>query len=236
MILGSALCAGAPITNFPMLLAGRGLQGVGSSGLIILEKIILADKVSLKENAKNNTVFTLLGGIGFGIGPTVGGYLTTVSWRWCFIVNIPLAAASLVLAHFVMRPVLLGPQDIKGDSCVSSSEPFSKRLATVDFGGELLFLFGMGLFVLAITWAGAYYPWSDAKVVAPLVIGSVLLMAFLIWEYSLLPGRWLATRLPHQRAMIPLKLLWTRNAGLLMYIDFITGMGMHIQFNLRRDL
>jgi hypothetical protein len=38
-----------------MLLAGRGVEGLGCAGLIILIDIILADKVSLKENAKNNT-------------------------------------------------------------------------------------------------------------------------------------------------------------------------------------
>ena len=37
MILGSALCAGAPTDNFPMLLAGRALQGLGSAGLNICE-------------------------------------------------------------------------------------------------------------------------------------------------------------------------------------------------------
>ena len=82
MIFGSALCAGAPVDDFPMLLAGRGLEGVGSAGLIILIDVILADKVSLNENAKNNTIFTFVHGIGFSVGPVIGGYLTAVSWRW----------------------------------------------------------------------------------------------------------------------------------------------------------
>ena len=43
-ILGSALCAGAPLNDFPMLLAGRGLEGVGAAGLIILLKIILVSQ------------------------------------------------------------------------------------------------------------------------------------------------------------------------------------------------
>ena len=88
-----------------------------------------------------------------------------------------------------------------------------------------MFLLGMGLLVLALTWAGSYYPWSDAKVIAPLVIGAVLLVIFLIYEYLLLPGHLLSEKFPLQQAMIPLKLIWTRNAGLLMYINFITGMG-----------
>ena len=108
---------------------------------------------------------------------------------------------------------------------VSSKDRFLARLGTVDFGGQLLFLFGMGLLVLALTWAGSYYPWSTAQVIAPLVIGVVLLVAFLIYEYLLLPGHLLAEKFPLQQAMISLKLIWTRNAGLLLYINFITGMG-----------
>lgn len=146
----------------------------------------------------------------------------------CFIINIPISVVGLVFTHFLARPVMLGPQDLPGQdgtTQLSRSASFLKRVRTIDFGGQFLFLFGMGLFVLALTWAGAYYPWGDVRVLAPLIVGSVLLVAFLGWEYLFLPGRIFARKYPHQHPMIPLNLLWTRNAGLLMYINFITGMG-----------
>lgn len=228
MILGSVLCAAAPVTAFPMLLVGRAIQGIGCAGVNILTKVILADKVSLKENAKNNTLFTVIGGIGYGIGPVIGGYLTQVNWRWCFILNIPIAVVGSVVAHFILRPVLLGPQEITrtdGSSEPHTSRTFIARILTFDFGGQFLFLFGMGLLVLALTWAGSYYHWSDVKVLAPLVIGLALLIAFIAWEYLMIPGSPMANRFPYQKAMIPLKLLCTRNVGILIYINFITGMG-----------
>lgn len=193
-----------------------------------MTKVILADKVSLEENAKNNTVFTIVGGIGYGNGPVIGGYLTQVSWRWCFIINIPIGVVGSVIAHFLLRPVLLGPQEITrsdGSSEPHTSRTLIARLSTIDFGGQFLFLFGMGLLVLALTWAGSYYPWSDVKVIAPLVIGIILLILFTLWEYLMIPGSSMANRFPYQKAMIPLKLLCTRNAGILIYINFITGMG-----------
>jgi hypothetical protein len=140
--------------------------------------------------------------------------------------NLELAVAGLVVAHFLMRPVLLGPQDIVGHediTRISSSDRFVKRLSAVDFGGQLMFLLGMGLLVLALTWAGSYYPWSDVNVIAPLAVGAILMLVFLLWEYSLLPGCWLSNKFPLQQAMIPLKLLCTRNAGLLMYINFVSN-------------
>jgi hypothetical protein len=141
----------------------------------------------------------------------------------------------IVLLHFVSRPLLLGAQDIQDDEPsssghVSKSATLLKRLSTIDYGGQLLFLFGIGLFVLALTWAGSYYPWADAKVLAPLIVGTVLTISFAFWESLLLPGKALAERLPFQRAMIPMKLLWTRNGGILTYINFITGMAMYAVF------
>ncbi|PQE26033.1 hypothetical protein CJF30_00000752 [Rutstroemia sp. NJR-2017a BBW] len=232
-LLGSALCAGAPLTAFTMFLFGRALQGIGCSGLLILTKVLLADKVTLRENAKNNSTFAIVGGIAYGVGPTIGGYLTQVSWRWCFIINIPIAALGMILAHFILRPLLLGPQPITridDGAEMPGSATFLSRLSTIDFGGQFLFLFGMGLFILAITWAGAYYPWSSPKVIIPLTLGIVLLLLFLLWESLMQPGLPLARKSPYRRAMLPLPLILSRNAGLLMYINFVTGMAMYAVF------
>jgi MFS family permease len=228
MTIGSALSAGAPLTAFPMLLVGRGLQGMGCAGLNIIVRTVLADKVSLKENTKNNTIFTLVAGVAYGIGPVIGGYLTQVTWRWCFIINVPIGVTALVLSHFVLRPELLGPQKItRTDGFEESNiaQTFLARVLTIDFEGQFLFLFGMGLLVLALTWGGSYYPWEDERVLAPLVIGGVLIILFLAWEYLMMPGNSLAVRYPYRKAMIPLSLLFTRNVGILIYINFITGMG-----------
>ncbi|KAG4421958.1 hypothetical protein IFR04_004937 [Cadophora malorum] len=230
MLLGSVLCAAAPTSAFAMFLVGRALQGIGCAGLLIVTKVILADKVNLKENAANNTVFTIVAGIGYSIGPVIGAYLTETSWRWCFIINIPIGVIGLVLAHFVLRPELLGPQEVARADGVPDpalSQTLVARLSTIDFGGQFLFLFGMGLFVLALTWAGSYYPWQDVRILAPLVIGVVLLVAFAAWEYLLLPGNKLSNRSPTKKAMIPMKLLTRRNVGLLIYVNLVTGMAMY---------
>ena len=79
MLVGSALCAGAQA--WAMLLLGRALQGIGSAGIANVSKIILADKTTLRDNAKNNSIFALIGGIGYSVGPVIGGYLTAVSPR-----------------------------------------------------------------------------------------------------------------------------------------------------------
>ena len=75
MLIGSALCTGAPTSAFPVLLLGRGFQGMAAAGLNVCSRTIIADKVSLKENAKTWSLFALTGGISYAIGPVIGGEL-----------------------------------------------------------------------------------------------------------------------------------------------------------------
>lgn len=76
MLIGSALCTGAPTNAFPVLLLGRGFQGLAAAGLNVIVRTILADKVSLQENARNWAIFALVGGISYAIGPVIGGKST----------------------------------------------------------------------------------------------------------------------------------------------------------------
>jgi MFS family permease len=70
-LVGSTLCAAAQ--SWGMLLLGRALQGTGSAGTMNVVMIILADKVSLRENAKNNSIFAFIAGVGYAVGPEIGG-------------------------------------------------------------------------------------------------------------------------------------------------------------------
>ena len=63
LTIGSVLCATTP--NWPVLLLGRGLQGVGTAGATNIALIILADAVSLREQAVNTSIFQLMNGVGY---------------------------------------------------------------------------------------------------------------------------------------------------------------------------
>jgi MFS family permease len=236
MIVGSALCTAAPLNTFPVFILGRALQGVSVAGINVITRTILADKVSLKENAKNTSLFSFCAGISNAIGPVIGGFLTNTTWRWCFGINLPVAVAGALLVMLILRPVLLGPQPLPADFQNRQSDGdgarvmrrFKARMSSIDYGGQLLFLFGVGLVILALTWGGASYGWSDIHVLVPLVLGSLLTCGFMWWEYLMTPGKYLARKLPLQKPSIPWELLGQRNMGLLFYINFATGMGMHL--------
>ena len=81
-MLGSAISTGA--ANMPMMLAGRGIAGIGAAGLLTVVRVILADSRSLDDNNIQSAMMVLLYTIGFCVGPTIGGALTTVTFRWVF--------------------------------------------------------------------------------------------------------------------------------------------------------
>ncbi|KAK5998022.1 MFS-type transporter ucsD [Cladobotryum mycophilum] len=230
MLLGSALCTASPTSAFPMLLLGRGFQGLAAAGLNVLVRTILADRVSLQDSAKNWAIFAFVGGIAYALGPVAGGYLTGSNWRWCFGINLPIAGLALVITFVFLRKELLGPQPIPELDETNETGRRTKliaRLKTVDFGGQILFLLGFGLIILGLTWGGATYSWGSAPVLVPLIIGGLLAGSFLAWERQLAPGRSLSRKLPWQRAMIPWSLLTNRDIGIIFYTECVTGMSMY---------
>lgn len=246
MMLGSGLCTAAPTNVYGLLLLGRAFQGISASGLNVLTRTILADRVSLEESAKSWAIFSIVGGVSYGLGPVIGGmfrflhttsganffktgYLTKVNWRWCFAINLPIAVFGLLIVFILLRKHLLGPQPIPElDETAETGRrtTFLVRLQTIDFGGQILFLAGSGLLILGLTCGGATYPWNSAAVITSLAIGSLLLAVFVLWERLLEPGRYLANRLPKQKPMIPWSLISTKDMGLLFYIECTTGISM----------
>lgn len=189
VLIGSALCTSAPTNAFPVLILGRALQGMGCAGVQVIERVILADKVSLKEYSKNSSIFSLFAGVSYGLGPIIGGFLTNTSWRWCFGINLPVGVVGVITVFTILRRELLGPRplpellaDTDGSEQRQSTQRFKARLSTIDFGGQFLFLSGMGLLILALTWGGGEYVWSSVHVLLPLVLGFILTLGFVLYQ------------------------------------------------------
>lgn len=224
LMIGSVFCAAAQ--TWGMLLFGRALQGVGAAGIQNLTRVVLSDNVSLAENSKNNTTFSLIAGLSYAVGPVIGGYLAAANWRYCFVLSIPIAFTSHFLIFFLMRKELIrGWVDSR-----SNKKGYISGLATFDWMGMFLFIFGVGLIILGVMWAGTQYAWNSAAVIAPLVIGGILFIIFFLHEYLLEPGRLISRTFPKQVAMIPWNLFQKHDTFLLMVINFATGASLYSAF------
>ena len=105
------------------------------------------------------------------------------------------------------------------------------RLGTIDYIGQVLFLFGLGLLILALTWAGdgeaGTYKWTSVQVIAPLVVGGVLTVCWFVYEYSMPPSRVMSRVFPRQRAMMPWALFKNKEISILFLVNFCLGMCMY---------
>jgi EmrB/QacA subfamily drug resistance transporter len=92
--VASALCAIAP--NATTLILARGLQGVGGALLTPGSLAILQTSFAEEDRGRVIGAWSGLTGAASAVGPFVGGWLLDVSsWRWIFVLNLPLAAGVL---------------------------------------------------------------------------------------------------------------------------------------------
>lgn len=92
-VLGSALCAAAPSPE--ILIAARVLQGAGAAALTPTSLSMLLPLFSARERPMVIGAWAALGGVGAAMGPPLGGLLVQASWRWIFLVNVPLGLVAL---------------------------------------------------------------------------------------------------------------------------------------------
>jgi len=159
------------------------------------------------------------------VGPVIGGYVAAASWRYCFVIPIPIALVAHILIFFLMRKDLVkGRVALNHDD--SRRSGYIKGLAIIDWAGLITFILGVGLLVLAIQWGGTSYAWKSPAVIVSLVIGGVLCMYFFLHEYLLGAGRLMARIFPRQVPMIPSTLFHKKDTSILMIINFSAGVSL----------
>ncbi|KAF9110546.1 hypothetical protein BGX27_006206, partial [Mortierella sp. AM989] len=92
--IGSAGCGAAP--TMVSLILFRALQGFGGSGFFPVVMIMISDMFeNLEERARYQSLVWLALATASVTGPLLGGvFVETISWRWCFYINLPLGAIS----------------------------------------------------------------------------------------------------------------------------------------------
>ncbi len=158
-MLGSLLCAIA--ANILQLIIFRVVQGVGGGMLLPLGFMILTREAGPGRLGRLMSILSipmLLAPIG---GPILGGWLIdTSSWRWIFLINLPIGVLTVVLAAIVF------PRDRPA------------RSETFDAVGVLLLSPGLAMFLFAVSSIPGRGTVADRHVVIPATIGLALIAGF----------------------------------------------------------
>ncbi|KAL4903034.1 hypothetical protein BDW74DRAFT_169265 [Aspergillus multicolor] len=173
--LGSLICAVAPSST--TLIVGRAIAGVGAGGVTNGSFLLIAHSVS---PAKRPTFVGLLGsmyGLAAIAGPLMGGAFTdnaSLTWRWCFWINLPLGIVPACVIIFLI-PSFAGGS--------SRQEGVLNQVRQMDVPGSLCLLPGVICLLLALQWGGTRYSWDSGRIIALFVLAGLLLMGFIVIQY-----------------------------------------------------
>jgi MFS family permease len=99
--VGSAICGGAH--SAAILIFGRLVQGLGTGGIDLFAEMIVCDIIPLRKRGPYLAIKHITFAIGTTLGSLLGGVFDDHGWRWCFLINIPICAISLVTMCFYLN-------------------------------------------------------------------------------------------------------------------------------------
>ncbi|KFY75635.1 hypothetical protein V499_04394 [Pseudogymnoascus sp. VKM F-103] len=206
--IGSAVCGAAPNSN--AFIVGRAIAGTGTSGMFSGLMVIMFHTIPLQHRPIFQGFFGAIFALGSVIGPLVGGTFTDkVTWRWCFYLNLPIGAVTIIVAILILH--------LPNQKLDEQATGWIGRLKQLDPIGNLIFLPGVVCLILALQWGGAQYSWNNARIIILLILCGILCIAFIgvqIWK--------------DESAMVPPRLVKQRSIGASMWCSFFNGAGMMV--------
>ena len=204
--VASAWCGLAP--DVTQLIVARAVQGVGAALLVPGSLALISATFSSEQRGRAIGTWSGFTAIAAGVGPVLGGWLVeSVSWRWIFFINLPLAGLVLAIAWWRV------PE--------SRDEDAAGRL---DWPGATLTVLGLGGVVYGLIEAGTR-GFRDFVVIASLAVGVVALVAFVFVEAR------------SSNPMMPLRLFRSKtfagaNLLTLFLYSALSGVMFFLPFNL----
>jgi EmrB/QacA subfamily drug resistance transporter len=154
----SALCAIAPSVGF--LVGARMLQAAAGAMMLPTTLGLILPAFPLEQRPLAIGIWSAVGGVAAALGPPIGGLLVQLSWRWIFVVNVPIGIVTAIVAMRALDEV---------------REPEDGR---PDLIGAAELALGIGLLTLGIV-KGPEWGWVDPRSLAAFAGSVGLVAAFL---------------------------------------------------------
>ncbi len=158
-VLASVLCGLA--WSMPSLIAFRALQGIGAGAIQPIGLTMIGDLYTLEERSRVQGYIAAVWGLSAVTGPAIGGLLSEYSsWRWIFLINLPLGALALVTLRRRF------------------TEQVERREHSIDYKGAALLTTGCSLLILGLLESGHAWAWRSPTTAVVLGTAVLLLVAF----------------------------------------------------------
>ena len=160
--ISSIVCGMA--SSIQQLILARAAEGVGAAFLVPGSLSLISASFGEKQRGRAIGTWSGSTAITTAIGPVVGGWLIEhLSWRWAFLINVPLAVAVFAITLWHVP------------------ESSSNRRGRIDWWGALMAVVGLGGLVFGFI-ESAQLGWRNPLVVGSLLAGIVCLVGFLFIE------------------------------------------------------
>jgi EmrB/QacA subfamily drug resistance transporter len=156
-VVASGACAAA--TSVPMLIAFRVLQAIGAAALLPTSLGLVLDAYSPEKRFGAVRIWAAVGSGAVTLAPVVAGPLVDLSWRWVFLINLPVGLYAIVAGWRIL------PHN------KSERGPFP------DMVGAALLSMGVAVLTLALIDSGDW-GWSSSRIIGLLVVSSLLIIFF----------------------------------------------------------
>ena len=179
-VFGSALCGLA--TSMYELAAFRAFQGIGAGGIMPLALAVIGDIIPPRERARYQGYMMAVFASASVLGPVLGGllagahtFLGVSGWRWIFYINVPFAAAALIVVAKVLQL------------------DHVRRQRRIDWWGSLMLAVGL-VPLLVVAEQGRSWGWASVPAFVCYLLGVVGLATFVriqarMGDDALLPVR-----------------------------------------------
>ena len=167
--IGSIVCATAPTSD--ALIVGRAIAGIGGAGIASGVFTLISILVPLQLRPKYSGGLGAVFGVASITAPVLSGYLTAVTWRWCFWINVPIGGLSLAFLVFFTP---------KSPSPIKAAESWRGKFSQLDPLGFILIGPSIICLIFAIQWGGTRYSWNNGRIIALFVVFGVLFLAFIV--------------------------------------------------------
>ncbi|AJS05900.1 Azr1p [Saccharomyces cerevisiae YJM1400] len=225
--IGSLISALA--NSMSMLIGGRVIAGVGGCGIQSLSFVIGSTLVEESQRGILIAVLSCSFAIASVVGPFLGGVFTSsVTWRWCFYVNLPIGGLAFFLFLFFYNPGLSTFQETMDNIRKFPSQfieivrnvayhllkikGFSKLNGWRKLFMELIFMYdiiefvfcsaGFTCILLAFTFGGNRYAWNSASIIILFIIGIVLVVLAGIYDFLVFPKFNIVKATPHYQPLM----------------------------------
>ncbi|MGK9260826.1 MFS transporter [Sinorhizobium meliloti] len=156
--VASGLCGAAP--SLQLLIAARAVQGLGAAVMMALATALVGETVSKEKTGGAMGLLGTMSAIGTALGPSLGGVIIAgLGWQAIFLVNVPLGALTLLLAHRSL------PADLQRPAA---------RQAGFDVPGTVLLGLTLAAYALAMTVGRDRFGPLNMALLAAAVVGAGL--------------------------------------------------------------